>query len=91
LHGGALKIRVRGGPVDGKANSCLIEFLAHEFATPRSRISIVRGGMSRVKTLCISAPEMLPGDLTALGLSAAYQGVNATQQNPRGENYQRRP
>jgi uncharacterized protein (TIGR00251 family) len=71
LHGGSLKIRVHAPPVDGKANRSLIDFLAHEFSTPRSRISIVRGETSCAKTICIDAPATLPAHLTALGLLPA--------------------
>ena len=69
LHGGALKIRIHAPPIDGKANRGLIEFLAREFATPRSRITIVRGAANRAKTVCINAPATLPDCLTALGLA----------------------
>ena len=69
LHVAALKIRIHAPPVDGKANRSLIEFLAREFATPASRISIVRGATGRAKTVCISAPGALPSNLTALGLT----------------------
>ena len=69
LHGNLLKIRIRAAPVDGKANSALIEYLANEFATPRTRIGLIRGATSRTKTLRIDQPRTLPAKLLLLGLT----------------------
>jgi uncharacterized protein len=69
LHGDLLKIRIHAPPVDGKANRALIEFLADEFATPRSRVGVIRGDTSRAKTVRIASPAQLPAQLTALGLT----------------------
>lgn len=48
-HGEALKIRLAAPPVDGKANDCLIEFLAGLLAIPRSDVELVSGQTSRRK------------------------------------------
>lgn len=69
LHGGRLKVRIQAPPVDGKANRALIKFLAGEFATPRSRIEIVRGDSGRAKTVRIDRPVTLPSALMELGLA----------------------
>lgn len=52
-HGGRLKIAIASPPVDGKANSALIAFLAKKLALPKSSISIVGGETSRQKRFLI--------------------------------------
>jgi uncharacterized protein (TIGR00251 family) len=49
LHGDALKIRLAAPPVDGKANACLIAFLAEQLGVARAAISLVSGESSRAK------------------------------------------
>ncbi len=51
LHGEALKIRLAAPPVDGKANDCLIAFLAETLGVPKSRVELVSGQASRAKRL----------------------------------------
>lgn len=48
-HGGALKIRLAAPPVDGKANACLIGFLADTLGVPRAQVELVSGEASRQK------------------------------------------
>lgn len=48
-HGEALKIRLAAPPVDGKANDCLIAFLAERLGIPKSRLELVSGAVSRAK------------------------------------------
>jgi uncharacterized protein (TIGR00251 family) len=54
LHGTALKIRLAAPPVDGKANACLIDFLAKLLALPKSSISLVSGQSSRSKRIAVA-------------------------------------
>jgi uncharacterized protein len=68
LHGAAIKIRIQAPPIDGRANRALIEFLAEEFATPKSRITVIRGETNRSKTVRIDQPQQIPQALSALGL-----------------------
>lgn len=49
LHGEALKIRLAAPPVDGKANECLIGFLAETLGIARSSVELVGGASSRAK------------------------------------------
>lgn len=49
--GGLIKIYITAPPVDNKANEHLIRFLAGYFGRPRSRIRILRGLRSRIKTV----------------------------------------
>lgn len=51
LHGEALKIRLAAPPVDGKANECLIAFLAEQLAVPRAQVGLIGGAASRRKRL----------------------------------------
>ena len=47
LHGDALKIRLAAPPVDGKANACLIAFLAAQLGIAKSAIRLLSGDTSR--------------------------------------------
>lgn len=49
LHGEALKIRLAAPPVDGKANACLVAFLADRLGVAKSAVSLVGGESSRAK------------------------------------------
>ncbi len=51
---GALKIKLKAPPVDGKANGELVKFLSEEFGIAKSKIEIVRGEKGRNKTIEIS-------------------------------------
>lgn len=52
-YGDALKIRLNAPPVDGKANDCLIAFLADRLALPKSRVILESGQTSRAKRIRI--------------------------------------
>lgn len=56
LHGGRLKIRVAGPPVEGKANTELVRYVAERLAIPRRAVRIIRGERSRAKTLLVVGP-----------------------------------
>ena len=58
--GGAIKIRITAAPVNGKANSHLIAFLAKTFGIAKSKIKIISGKTGRIKHLQIKSPKMLP-------------------------------
>lgn len=51
LHGDALKIRLAAPPVDGAANSALVEFLAEIFDVPRRQVTLKQGLGSRRKVV----------------------------------------
>ncbi|MBL4828158.1 MAG: DUF167 domain-containing protein [Spongiibacteraceae bacterium] len=63
MHDNRLKIRITATSVDGKANKHLINFVAKQFAVPKSRIKLVRGKLSRQKNLLIHKPYQLPATL----------------------------
>lgn len=49
-----LKVRVRALPTDGEANDAVIALLAKTLKLPKSKLTIERGGTSRVKTIRIA-------------------------------------
>ena len=60
LYGEALKIRLAAPPVDGKANACLIAFLADRLGVAKAAISLVSGDASRARRVRVVgiAPEL---------------------------------
>jgi uncharacterized protein (TIGR00251 family) len=48
---GAIVIRLKAPPVDGKANAALVGFIAKAAGVPRSRVEIVRGATAREKVV----------------------------------------
>lgn len=52
--GGMLKVKVAAPPEKGKANQCLIDFLANQLGIRKNCISITSGLTSAVKQLRIS-------------------------------------
>jgi uncharacterized protein (TIGR00251 family) len=63
LYGDCLKVRLASPPVDGKANACLIEFLAERLDVKRSQVTITRGLSSRRKTVFVAAAGLRPAAL----------------------------
>ncbi len=63
LHGEALKIRLAAPPVDGKANECLIAFLAERLGVAKSHVALIAGETSRAKRVRVS--DMDAGSVTA--------------------------
>ncbi|MDK2980053.1 MAG: uncharacterized protein PWQ55_400 [Chloroflexota bacterium] len=54
MDDGTLKVRVRGKPVEGKANQSLVNFLSKALGVSKSNIEILSGDKSRNKRLQIS-------------------------------------
>jgi len=63
LHGDCLKVRLASPPVDGKANACLVEFLARRLRVKRSQITITRGLSSRRKAVFVAVAGLQPAVL----------------------------
>jgi len=57
LHGEALKIRLAAPPVDGKANECLIGFLAETLGIAKARIDLVGGVTARAKRVRVEGVD----------------------------------
>jgi uncharacterized protein len=53
-HGDALRVRVTGTPVDGKANAELVRFLAEHLGVPAHAVEITRGHASRTKVVRVT-------------------------------------
>jgi uncharacterized protein (TIGR00251 family) len=56
LHDGALRVRLAAPPVDGKANQCLIDWLAGQLGCPKRSVTLLRGQSSRRKQLQLDVP-----------------------------------
>ena len=54
LYQDRLKIRIQAPPIDGKANTEIIKFLANIFGVPKSSVSLVAGTSGRGKLAEIS-------------------------------------
>jgi len=50
---GAVKVRIRCAPVDGKANKELVEVLADAFGLPKSSVVIKSGDTSKTKRILL--------------------------------------
>lgn len=69
IHGESLKVRLTSPPVEGAANSLLIEFMAKKLGVPKSRVELVSGEKSRHKTLKVD--DLTKDEVAAiLGLPA---------------------
>ena len=53
IYGDSLKVRLTSPPVEGAANSLLVEFMAKKLGLPKSRVELISGEKSRHKTLKI--------------------------------------
>ncbi len=56
-HGEALKVRLGAPPIDGKANDCLIAFLAERLGVPKARVILEAGQTSRAKRVRVVGVE----------------------------------
>ncbi len=66
LHDGRLKLRLTAPPVQGAANTALVEFLADRLGLPRGAVEIARGDSGRRKTIRIAAGDELAPRLSGL-------------------------
>jgi len=69
VHGEAIKLAITAPPVDGKANAHILKLLARWFGVSKSAVELVRGELSRQKTVRIDAPQIIPAESTQLGVS----------------------
>ncbi len=54
LLGGMLKVKVSAAPEKGKANQCLLKFLAKQLGVKKNAVSIISGQTSPVKHVQVS-------------------------------------
>ncbi len=63
IFDGAVRVRIRSAPVDGKANKELIETLADAFDLPKSSVVFISGETSKTKRILLkglTAPQVRP-------------------------------
>jgi uncharacterized protein len=48
-----LKIAVKAPPIEGRANSALLEFLAERFGIPKNSVELMTGELSRSKVFLL--------------------------------------
>lgn len=60
LHGDALRIKLAAAPMEGKANTALLKFLAKHFDVPLSQVILRQGDKSRHKVIIIQQPGYGP-------------------------------
>jgi len=63
IHGDCLKLRVQAPPVDGRANTAIIAFVAETLGITRRGVEIIAGASSRRKRLLVRAPDADPSRL----------------------------
>ncbi|MGB0119954.1 MAG: DUF167 domain-containing protein [Solirubrobacterales bacterium] len=54
---GVIVIRVTAAPIEGKANTALIKFVAKKLNVPKSAVTLVRGERGREKLIAIAGPK----------------------------------
>lgn len=54
---GNIKVKIKGQPIEGKANRYLIEYLSKVLNLPKSKIVLLKGETNAFKTLEIDAEE----------------------------------
>ena len=62
-YGERLKVRITAAPIDGKANTQLIKFIAKQFGVAKAKGTISSGESSRHKTLNIENRQCRPEGL----------------------------
>jgi len=60
LAGPILRVRIQSPPVDGKANKTLATFLAKSLKLSKSKVRLVKGATSRIKTFEIPDGTQIP-------------------------------
>ncbi|HJV07469.1 MAG TPA: DUF167 domain-containing protein [Chromobacteriaceae bacterium] len=68
-HGDCLKIRLAAPPVEGKANTALLHWLASQFAVAKREVVLISGDKSRHKVVEIHVSQSAEQVLSVLGIS----------------------
>jgi hypothetical protein len=64
--GDRLKIRLNAPPVDGRANTALLAFIAEACGLPRSRVSLDAGQAGRDKRVRLHSVDQIPAALQSV-------------------------
>ncbi len=54
LHNGMLKVKVSAAPEKGKANKCLLKFLAGQLGLKKNAVNIISGRTSPIKHIQVT-------------------------------------
>ena len=95
-EGPAVKAKVRAVPADGAANAALERLVADWLDVPKSSVSLVSGGKSRIKSLAvrgepcglIAAAEALTGDVGAHPQGSGTKGSGTQGSGTQGSGTQ---
>ena len=52
-----IKVKISAQPIENKANKALIEFLSKKFKIPKTSIKILKGELSREKTILFETSD----------------------------------
>jgi uncharacterized protein len=63
LQADRLRVRLNAPPVDGRANTALVEFVATACGVAKSRVTLERGSTGREKCLRIHGLDEIPAAL----------------------------
>lgn len=66
LHNGAVKLKVKAPPIDGKANQEIVRYFSQILAVNKSKCEILKGDKSKTKQIFIA-------DLTAAVVNSHLQ------------------
>ena len=80
IHGDALKLRLAAPALGGKANACLVEFLAEQLEVGRGAIELVSGATGRRKLVRVRGVTLL--SVEALRRRAADQRPASKTKRP---------
>ncbi len=53
-----IKVKITAQPIEGKANKALVEFLSKKFKLPKTSIEIVKGHVSKEKTVMFKTNDL---------------------------------
>ena len=62
LAGDRCKIKIKAPPVDGEANSALIDYLAKLFGVPKRQVVIIQGDRGKKKVVQIGGVALLQAE-----------------------------
>jgi uncharacterized protein (TIGR00251 family) len=57
LHGGRLKIKIKAQPIEGEANSSLIDYLSGILKISKNKIFLLQGESSRQKKILVELSQ----------------------------------
>ncbi|MES2207213.1 MAG: DUF167 family protein [Pseudomonadota bacterium] len=62
LYQGRIKLKVAAPPIEGKANTILIAWLAVQFGVSKKAVELIQGDTTRYKKVLIYKPKKFPSD-----------------------------